>query len=124
MVEIIEARQEEIFRMVNNELKKISRDGKLPAGIVLTGGGANLPGVVEFSKKHLRLPSLLGRPQNINTIIDRVSDPSFATAAGLVLWGGKYSSGGGRQQLGNVIKDFLSNQNVAKVRKWLKSFLP
>ena len=124
VVEIIEARQEEIFRMVNSELKKISRDGKLPAGIILTGGGAKLPGVVEFSKKHLRLPSLLGRPQNINTIIDRVSDPSFATAAGLVLWGGKYSSGGGRQQLGNVIKDFLSNQNVAKVRKWLKSFLP
>ncbi|MDR3642033.1 MAG: cell division protein FtsA [Candidatus Doudnabacteria bacterium] len=123
VVEIIEARQEEIFRMVNNELKKISRDGKLPAGIVLTGGGAKLPGVVEFSKKHLRLPSLLGWPQNIVTIIDRVNDPSFATAAGLVLWGGKYNAGGS-QQLGSVIKGIMSNQNVAKVRKWLKSFLP
>lgn len=123
VVEIIEARLEEIFGYVNNELKKIQRDGKLPAGIVLTGGGANLPGVVEFSKKHLRLPSVLGRPENVNTIIDRVNDPSFATAAGLVLWGNKYSSSTGAH-LGDVVKSILSNQSVAKVRKWIKSFLP
>jgi len=123
VVEIIEARLEEIFGYVNNELKKIQRDGKLPAGIVLTGGGANLPGLVEFSKKHLRLPSMLGRPENVNTIIDRVSDPSFATAAGLVLWGNKYSSVGGRH-FGDAVKGILSNEGVAKVRKWFKSFLP
>ena len=123
VVEIIEARLEEIFSMVNEELKKISRDGKLPAGIVLTGGGAKLPGVVEFVKKHLRLPTTLGKPQNITTVIDRVNDPSFATATGLVLWGGKYGRGGGAQ-FGNMLKGFLGNQSVSKVRKWLKSFLP
>jgi cell division protein FtsA len=123
VVEIIEARLEEIFGYVNNELKKIQRDGKLPAGIVLTGGGANLPCVVEFSKKHLRLPSILGRPENITTIIDRVDDPSFATAAGLVLWGNKYSSGS-TAGFGDTVKNIMSNQSVAKVRKWLKSFLP
>ena len=121
VVEIIEARQEEIFRMVNSELKKISRDGKLPAGIILTGGGAKLPGVVEFSKKHLRLPSVLGRPENITTIIDRVSDPSFATAAGLVLWGNKYASGSGAH-FGDIVKNIMGNKTVANVRKWLKSF--
>jgi len=123
VVEIIEARLEEIFSYINNELKKIQRDGKLPAGIVLTGGGANLPGVVEFSKKHLRLPSILGRPENINTIIDRVNDPSFATAAGLVLWGNKYASGSGAR-FGDVVKNIMGNKTVANVRKWLKSFLP
>ncbi len=123
VVEIIEARLEEIFAYVNSELKKIQRDGKLPAGIVLTGGGANLPGVVEFSKKHLRLPSVLGRPENVTTIIDRVNDPCFATAAGLVLWGNKYASPSGAS-LGDAIKRILSNQSVAKVRKWFKSFLP
>ncbi len=50
IVEIIEARLEEIFDRVNAELKRINRDGKLPAGIVLTGGGSHLPGVVEFAK--------------------------------------------------------------------------
>jgi len=124
VVEIIEARLEEIFNMVNNELKKISRDGKLPSGIVLTGGGSKLPGVVEFSKKHLRLPSTVGVPQNASAIIDRVNDPSFATAVGLVMWGGKYSAGGSGAQLGSMVKNLLSNQGVAKVRKWLKSFLP
>ena len=124
VVEIIEARLEEIFSMVNNELKKIHSDGKLPAGIVLTGGGANLPGIVEFSKKHLHLPSVLGKPQNVSTIIDRVDDPSFATVAGLVLWGGKYASSVGQAQMGDIVKNILSNQNVAKIRKWFKSFLP
>jgi cell division protein FtsA len=124
VVDIIEARLEEIFNMVSNELKKIHRDGKLPAGIVLTGGGSKLPGVVEFSKKHLRLPTVLGVPQNVSTIIDRVADPSFATAAGLVLWGGKYSSGVSQAQLGSLVKNILSNQSVAKMRKWFKSFLP
>jgi cell division protein FtsA len=124
VVEIIEARLEEIFSMANNELKKIQRDGKLPAGVVLTGGGSKLPGMVEFGKKHLRLPVILGKPQNASTIIDRVNDPSFATVAGLVLWGGKYSSGGGQAQLGDIVKNLMSNQNVAKIRKWFKSFLP
>ena len=124
VVEIIEARMEEIFRMINSELKKIQRDGKLPAGIVLTGGGSKMPGIVEFSKKYLRLPSLLGMPQNIVTIIDRVSDPSFATAAGLVMWGNKYAGGQSGQQFGDMLRSILSNQTVSKVRKWFKSFLP
>ncbi|MCL5666731.1 MAG: cell division protein FtsA [Patescibacteria group bacterium] len=123
VVEIIEARLEEIFDAVNNELKKINRDGKLPAGIVLTGGGSKLPGAVEFAKKRLRLPCVQGKPQNINTIIDRVDDPAFATAVGLILWGNKFSAASGREFAG-MVKNILSNQNVAKIRKWFKSFLP
>jgi cell division protein FtsA len=124
VVEIIEARLEEIFNHISGELKKIHRDGKLPSGIVLTGGGSKLPGVVEFSKKHLRLPSVLGKPQNISTIIDRVDDPSFATVTGLILWGEKYASSAGRDQIGGMVKSLISNQNVAKIQKWFKSFLP
>ncbi|HYV33514.1 MAG TPA: hypothetical protein VE973_01560, partial [Candidatus Limnocylindria bacterium] len=105
-------------------LKKIQRDGKLPSGIVITGGGSKLPGIVEFSKKHLRLPTTLGKPQNVSTIIDRVGDPSFATVSGLVLWGGRYTSSVGHAQLGSMVKNIMSNQGVAKIRKWFKSFLP
>ena len=74
-----------------------------------------MPGVVEFSKKHLRLPILAG-PENITTIIDRVDDPSFATAAGLVLWGNKYSSCSAAH-FGDVVKNIMSNQTVAKVQE-------
>jgi cell division protein FtsA len=124
VVEIIEARLEEIFRMVVSELKKIQRDGKLPAGIVLTGGGSKMPGMVEFAKKNLRLPTVLGKPQNVSTVIDRVDDPSFATAVGLVLWGGKFSAKNSAAELGGMVKNIMSNEGVAKLRKWFKSFLP
>jgi cell division protein FtsA len=125
VVEIIEARLEEMFDRVNMELKKIGRDGKLPSGVVITGGGAKLPGMAEFVKKYLRLPAVLGMPQNITTVIDRVDDPAFATAVGLVLWGGKFSSSmSGKNQFEGMVNGLLSNQSLAKIRKWLKSFLP
>lgn len=124
VAEIMEARLEEIFDRVNMELKKINRDGKLPSGLVITGGGAKLAGIVEFAKKHLRLPAVLGVPQNVTTIIDRVDDPAFATAVGLVLWGGRFSASSGKNQFAGMLKGFLNSQNLAKARKWFKSFLP
>ncbi len=124
VVEIMEARLEEIFEHVNKELKKIGRDGKLPSGIVLTGGGAKLPGVVDFAKKHLRLPVSLGKAQNVTTVIDRIHEPGFATAVGLLLWGSKFSTGSGGGDFGKMFKGILSNQNVSKLRTWFKSFLP
>lgn len=124
VVEIIEARLEEIFGMVNAELKKISRDGKLPAGVVLTGGGANLPGVADFAKKHLRLPVTIGRLQNISTIIDRVQDPSFATVSGLALWGEEFGHSGEGGSLSSALNRFLKHPQAEKVKSWFKSFLP
>ncbi len=124
VVEIIEARLEEIFEHVTAELKKIGRDGKLPSGIVLTGGGSKLPGILEFTKRNLRLPVSLGRPQNITTIIDRVDDPAFATVTGLVLWGGKYASSVGGAQFSGMVNKLIQSPNMEKIRKWFKSFMP
>ncbi len=87
IAEIIEARVEEIFEKVDYELKKVDRSGKLPAGVVLTGGGAQLPELVPSAKKYLRLPARLGNAQNISTAIDKALDPAFTTAIGLVQWG-------------------------------------
>lgn len=123
VVEIIEARLEEIFDLVRGELKKIGRDGKLPAGIVLTGGGSKIPGIADFTKQALRLPVMVGIPQNINTIIDRVDDPGFATSVGLLLWGSKFHNpyGGG---LGGGFRGLLDSPKVDTVKRWFKSFLP
>jgi cell division protein FtsA len=87
VAEIIEARVEEIFERAIKELEKIDRAGKLPAGVLFTGGGAKLNGLVELAKKKFRLPSFLGYPHHFTSAIDRISDLSFATAVGLVLWG-------------------------------------
>jgi cell division protein FtsA len=85
--EIASARQEEIFELVNKELKKINRSGLLPSGIVLTGGGAKINGAVELAKKTFKLPVFIGMPKQTNeTPIDKVVDPTFTTAIGLALW--------------------------------------
>ena len=83
--EIIEARLDEIFEMVDKELKKVNRSGKLPGGIVLVGGSAHLKGIVEQAKASLRLPARIGVPQNITGLADKVAAPEFATAVGLML---------------------------------------
>lgn len=126
VVEIIEARLEEILTLVTKELKTIDRDGKLPAGVVLTGGGSKLPGVVEFAKKHLRLPAIVGRPTGIQTVIDTVDDSAFATVVGLLLWGQKYgqSAGFSAGRMVSSMKKIFAHSAVQKVGKWLKSFLP
>lgn len=85
IAEIIEARLEEIFSFVNTELKNIGREGLLPGGSVLTGGGALLPGVVELAKNTLRLPAQIGYPKPLGGILDQVDNPQFATVIGLIL---------------------------------------
>ena len=123
LADIIEARVEEIFEMVNIELKKIARDGQLPAGAILTGAGAKLPGVLELAKKQLRLPVQIGVPSNVNTVIDRVDDPSFATAVGLVVWSSEYDVSG-KTPSKFILPSMLSGEKIDKVKKFFKRFLP
>ncbi len=124
VAEIIEARLEEIFDFIAKELKKINRDGKLPAGVVLTGGGSNLPGLVEYAKNHLRLPAQMGSASTVRTVIDQIVDPSYATSVGLVLWGSRYTSGGTGAGFSGSFGKLLENQSMLKLKKWFKSFLP
>jgi cell division protein FtsA len=123
VAEIVEARLEEIFDLVNKELKLINRDGQLPAGAILTGGGAKLPGILDLAKRQLRLPVVIGQPGSVVTVIDRVNDPSFATAIGLVLWANEFLLGSSRT-VNKFAKKFLEIETVHKMRKWFKSFLP
>lgn len=95
---IIEARVLEIFDIVNQELKKIDRQGKLPAGVVLVGGGANLKGIDELAKKELKLPAKMGIAKGI---LGLEEDPVIATLAGLVLFGVENS---GNIETGSKIK--------------------
>lgn len=91
LVKIIEARVSDIFDLAREEIKKVSPEGFLPAGIVLTGGGAKLSKIIELAKKELKLPARIGLPQNQEWEgIDK--DPAFSTVCGLVLAG--YEVGG------------------------------
>lgn len=119
--EIIEARLNEIFLMIKDELREINRDGTLPAGIVLTGGGTKIDGVVELAKATMCLPAQVGKPiMEISGLVDKLDDPVYSTSIGLMLWG-KDKTGGGNS-FDFDVKSF--NGLLGKVRSAFKNFLP
>lgn len=128
IAEIIEARTEEILQFVNDELKAIGRAGLLPAGAVLTGGGSKLVGIVEMTKDILRLPAQIGYPQPLGGILDRVDDPEFSTAVGLVVWSHEntVSAPHGTRAGSAILRGLPENmQGVAQKAKALfEKFLP
>lgn len=85
MRQIVEARVEEILEFVDREFKKIRRSRKLPGGVVLVGGSAHLPGLVDFTKETLELPARLGSWKHIPKVVDGMDELVFAPAVGLML---------------------------------------
>lgn len=83
--EIVSARLEEIFESIAKELKKAGRAGKLPSGIVLTGGTANIKGLSEYAKEALGLAVQVGKSAGYGGAIENIEAPQFATAVGLML---------------------------------------
>lgn len=108
LAKITEARICQIFREAQKELKKIQKQGLLPAGIVLTGGGAKIPKIVDLAKKEFKLPCRIGKPLGFSGQAD---DPTFATACGLVLKATETEDRGGkfRFSLNEKIKSFFKN---------------
>lgn len=87
LASIIEPRMEEILSLVARELKKIGRTENIAAGIVLTGGGALLPGTVELAEQLFDVPVRLGRISGLTHVPDELNSVRFATAHGLLLYG-------------------------------------
>lgn len=122
VAEIIEARLSEIFSLIRKELGKIKKDSLLPAGVVLTGGGAKLPGIVDFAKEELNLPCQIGFPRDIQGIVDRVDDPIFAVPLGLIVWA--FQEGKIERSLLPNIKNISLGNTFKEIKKWFKRFLP
>lgn len=123
VAEIIEARLSEVFDLVNKELKKIDRQGLLPAGVVLLGGGAKIPSLVDLAKEGLKLPAQVGFPLELEGIVEEVDDPAFATAIGLILWSIDERVKSGRLTV-IPFSRFSISSTVNKIKSWLRGFLP
>lgn len=124
IAEIIEARLSELFLMIKEELGRIGKDGTLPAGAILTGGGSQLEGIVEFTRQSLHLPAKIGTPiTEFPGNVDKLDNPTYATSVGLVLWGL-----GGRTEAESPIGKPLSLDSmegvVGKARDFFKQLLP
>ncbi len=125
VIEIVTARLEEVFELVRKELVEIEKDKLLPAGVVLTGGGANLVHVVDFAKETLQLPVQIGYAEGLLGMMDHVDDPSHATAVGLVMWQDQYGDERDLQSDGVVgSASHVAQSTFGAVKKMVGRFLP
>jgi len=118
VVKIIEARLVETLELVNKELKIINRQGLLPAGVVLLGGGAKMPGLVDLTKSVLKLPAQIGFPLEVESVIDEIDDPAFTTAVGLILWNVD------KRRNDKNWTEISVKPTVERIKKWFRDFSP
>lgn len=86
IAEIVEARMQEIFALIKREIERAGFGRLLPAGVVLTGGTAELKEIRRLGRDALSMPVRVGRPTHVVGLTDTVTRPAFATSVGLLLW--------------------------------------
>ncbi|MBS0359344.1 MAG: cell division protein FtsA [Proteobacteria bacterium] len=118
LADVIEARYEELFRLIQGEIRRSGLEDLIPAGYVLTGGAAKLHGVVELAEAVFDLPVRLGVPQYVSGLSEVTSNPIYATGVGLLLYGyqqqkqgtssSRMLSNGGAKGMWLRVKDWFS----------------
>lgn len=120
LAEIIQPRMEEIFELVDMEIKKNGFEEKAAAGVVLTGGASLLAGTEALAEEILKVPVRVGVPKNITGLIDSVTAPQFATAVGLVHFGAQ-SRPAGRRARFDTEKN-LFNRTLVRMKEWFSDY--
>ncbi|WP_158771168.1 MULTISPECIES: cell division protein FtsA [unclassified Paraglaciecola] len=87
LAEVIEPRYQELFELVQKEIRNSGFEEQIAAGIVLTGGTAKMEGAIEFAEEIFQMPVRVGEPLSIKGLSEYVEDPTFATAIGLLQYG-------------------------------------
>lgn len=87
--EIVEPRAQELLMLIRDELRRGGLESQIPAGIVFTGGGAQLRGLPELAERIFNLPVRVAAPRGLGEMSEEVSRPEYSTAVGLVLYGAR-----------------------------------
>jgi cell division protein FtsA len=120
LAEIIQARMEELFEIIREEISKSGYDGLLPAGLVITGGAAEVPGIQALAGQILDLPTRIGTPLGLHGLADSISRPAYATAVGLLQWALTHTS--------FLIEEEELEESrmgfMARFVRWLRAFIP
>ena len=117
LAHIIHQRLDEIFGLVHGQIATAGYAVRLPAGVILTGGGAHLAGVVELAREVFAMPARAGEPnRGITGLVDSVQAPRYAVPVGLALYAA-------RQRVhGTAERDTAVDRLFAPVRRWLQDF--
>jgi cell division protein FtsA len=125
---IIEARIAETFSLILQEIKRSGYDGLLPAGMVLTGGTAALPGIKRVASEVLGMPVRTAQPENLTGLVDKLNSPAFSTSVGLLRWAVTmhehdliFSGAGSRRRRRSRGRNSM---NMDAVKNWFKRLLP
>jgi cell division protein FtsA len=119
LAEVVEPRYDELFTLVQAELRRSGYEDLIAAGIVLTGGTSKMEGVIELAEEIFHMPVRLGSPQNIRGLSDIVNNPIYSTGVGLLIYAMKqhqertYSGSNSKESSGSLLskikKMFQSN---------------
>lgn len=105
LVQLIEPRVVELIELVKSNIQNSGREELIPAGVVLTGGTAQLLGISEVASEILDLPVRIGNPKGVGGLSDIINNPIYSTAVGLVLYGAELKKEGGSKFSPKIEKD-------------------
>lgn len=114
LAEVVEPRYDELFTLVQAELRRSGFEDLIAAGIVLTGGTSKMEGAVELAEEIFHMPVSIGKPQGITGLTDIVRNPIYSTAVGLLLYGSKQQS-----EKMVVPPNARMGSMMGKVKNWL-----
>jgi cell division protein FtsA len=122
--EIIEARMGEIFDLIIRQVEEAGYDTRLPAGVVLTGGGSILPNITNIAKKVFGVPSRIGYPKGLEGLVDEISGPAYSVVQGLTLYGALDEGYGGSRKTASIKSGSEGGGIFGKVSGFIKNLLP
>ena len=118
LAEVVEPRYDELFTLIQAELRRSGYEDLMAAGIVLTGGTSKMEGVIELAEEIFHMPVRLGAPQNIRGLSDIVNNPIYSTGVGLLIYAMKQQQGSSRA---STINKESQGSIFSKIRKIFQS---
>jgi cell division protein FtsA len=123
--EIIQSRAEQLVEFIYNEIQRSGYDGLLQSGIVITGGGAQLPGLDELMREMLGVPVRVGTPTELTGLADSLDSPLYATGVGLLRWGAYHGMAALHAPYGDEDRGNRWKAGVyERLKGWLRELLP
>jgi cell division protein FtsA len=120
VAEIIEARMHELYEKIGEELTRSGHGTRLPAGIVLTGGGSLLPGATELGREVLQMPVRVAVPSGVGGLTDGLIAAPYATSIGLLRWAARVITAAEPQRYESA----AAGGAMGKVRDWFRGLFP